>query len=190
MRIESIRLCGFRCFSAAGQKIAFDALTCFVGPNASGKTAAMTALARLFGENQGERVVKHTDFHLLPGERLDAAPERTLSIEVRLAFPTHTCARRAATRQQRARRAHDERNLSRPSLSWRELAIHLVGCGHRKGSTRHRTQAGWTAGVAYFTYPLRKVGGFRVSAPATPSTRGPQILGSSSKSNTRRCFQR
>ena len=119
-----------------------------------------------------------------------AASSPLTAFGVTTSAPTHTCARRAATRQQRPRRAHDERNLSRPSLSWRELAIHLVGCGHRKGSTRHRTQAGWTAGVAYFTYPLRKVGGFRVSAPATPSTRGPQILGSSSKSNTRRCFQR
>ncbi len=50
MKVESITIRGFRCFDEAGETIWFDDLTCFVGPNASGKTAAMVALARMFGE--------------------------------------------------------------------------------------------------------------------------------------------
>lgn len=87
MRFESIQIKGFRCFSPAGQTIPLDSFTCFVGPNASGKTAIMSAMSRVFGENQGERTVRSSDFFLQPGEKLDAVEERKLSVEIRLAFP-------------------------------------------------------------------------------------------------------
>jgi putative ATP-dependent endonuclease of OLD family len=87
MRIDSIEVKGFRCFGARGQRVALSALTCLVGPNASGKTAAMIALLRMFGESQRERTVAPSDFHLVPGEKLSAVDERQLSIEVTLAFP-------------------------------------------------------------------------------------------------------
>jgi ABC-type cobalamin/Fe3+-siderophores transport system ATPase subunit len=87
MKIESMSIRGFRCFDAHGQVIAFENLTCFVGPNASGKTAAMIALARLFGETSGHRQIVTSDFHLAPDEELNDKPSRELLIEVRLAFP-------------------------------------------------------------------------------------------------------
>ena len=87
MRIDSLHVSGFRSFAAPGQSIALDRLTCLIGPNASGKTAAMVALARLFGENQSERTVKDSDFHLAPGEHLASKQERRLSIEAKLTFP-------------------------------------------------------------------------------------------------------
>ncbi len=87
MKIESITIQGFRCFDEAGETIHLDDLTCFVGPNASGKTAALMALARVFGESKVQRQVVPRDFHLAPGEGIKDKSPRTLLIECRLAFP-------------------------------------------------------------------------------------------------------
>ncbi|MGH9425945.1 MAG: ATP-dependent nuclease [Terriglobia bacterium] len=87
MKIESITIRGFRCFDESGQTIWLDDLACFVGPNASGKTAAMMALGRLFGETNTQRQVVSADFHLAPGEDLRAKSPRSLIVECRLAFP-------------------------------------------------------------------------------------------------------
>ena len=38
MNISSITIKGFRCFDDNGQTIPLDHLSCFVGPNGSGKT--------------------------------------------------------------------------------------------------------------------------------------------------------
>lgn len=84
MKIESVTIRGFRCFGPVGQAISFDNLSCFIGPNASGKTAAMMALARLFGETQNLRQITTGDFHLVPGEKLNDKPLRVLSIECRI----------------------------------------------------------------------------------------------------------
>lgn len=87
MKVKSITLRGYRCFDEAGQTIDLGDLTCFVGPNASGKTAAMMALARMFGETRGQRQISPSDFHLAYGEELSAKLIRTLTIECRLRFP-------------------------------------------------------------------------------------------------------
>jgi len=87
MKIESITIQGFRCFNEDGETIYLDNLSCFIGPNASGKTAAMMALARLFGETMGQRQMVPLDFHLAPGEILKEKPSRKLFIDCRLAFP-------------------------------------------------------------------------------------------------------
>ena len=87
MKIESVTIRSFRCFDSVGANISLDDLTCLVGPNASGKTAAMIALGRLFGESQNQRRVVPADFHLAPGEDLRAKHQRELTIESRLAFP-------------------------------------------------------------------------------------------------------
>jgi putative ATP-dependent endonuclease of the OLD family len=87
MHIKSVTIRGFRCFDDIGQTIELDNFTCFVGPNASGKTAAMIALARLFGESKAQRQIIPTDFHLAPEEELKDKTTRTLFIECRLMFP-------------------------------------------------------------------------------------------------------
>ena len=87
MHINSVRIKGFRCFDADGQKANLNKFTCFVGPNASGKTASMLALVRMFGDMQTERTIRPTDFHLCPGEQLSEVSERHLSIEVKIEFP-------------------------------------------------------------------------------------------------------
>ncbi|MCB9139361.1 MAG: AAA family ATPase [Caldilineaceae bacterium] len=87
MRIESVTIQGFRCFDKTGATITLHGLTCFVGPNASGKTAAMMALVRMFGETPGQRQVVPADFHLAAGEELKSKATRSLLIDCRLSFP-------------------------------------------------------------------------------------------------------
>ncbi len=87
MKVQSILIKGFRCFDATGQSIEIDNLTCLIGPNASGKTATMAALGRMFAESQTERTIRDADFHLAAGEQLKSMKERHLSIEVKLVFP-------------------------------------------------------------------------------------------------------
>jgi putative ATP-dependent endonuclease of the OLD family len=87
MKVKSVTLRGYRCFDEAGQTIDLGDLTCFVGPNASGKTAAMMALVRMFGENRGQRQISPSDFHLAYGEELCDKATRMLTIECRLQFP-------------------------------------------------------------------------------------------------------
>ncbi|MFY9261823.1 MAG: AAA family ATPase [Gallionella sp.] len=87
MNISSVLIKGFRCFDGNGQHVHLNKFTCFVGPNASGKTASMSALVRMFGDTQTERTIRPADFHLQPGEKLSAVNERSLSIEVMLEFP-------------------------------------------------------------------------------------------------------
>lgn len=87
MIIKSVIIKGFRCFDKDGQCILIDRLTCFVGPNASGKTSAIMALARMFGDTPTIRQITASDFHLEPGEKLKTKTSRELTIECRIAFP-------------------------------------------------------------------------------------------------------
>lgn len=87
MKLTSLVLSGFRCFDHNGQSISVDDFACFVGPNASGKTAVMMALVRLFGEHSAQREIAPDDFHLGADEQLSDKPQRELSIECRLDFP-------------------------------------------------------------------------------------------------------
>jgi putative ATP-dependent endonuclease of OLD family len=87
MKLNSLTISGFRCFNADSQTISLNDISCLVGPNASGKTAAMMALVRLFGEHPFQRQLTTEDFHLIAGEKLRDKTERTLSIECRIDFP-------------------------------------------------------------------------------------------------------
>lgn len=87
MKLDALRIQGFRCFDESGQTLSLDDFTCFVGPNASGKTAAMMALARMFSEVRAQRQVIPADFHLGQGEAIKAKQRRELCIECRLTFP-------------------------------------------------------------------------------------------------------
>jgi putative ATP-dependent endonuclease of the OLD family len=87
MHIESVKLTNFQCFGSESTTIDLDPqLTAFVGANGSGKTAVCSALMRLFGISQEQRIVQADDFHV-PPEETQPATTRTLSIEVILAFP-------------------------------------------------------------------------------------------------------
>ncbi|MEI2429050.1 AAA family ATPase [Lysobacter yananisis] len=87
MFIERLTLTNFRCFGPSPSAIDLTAgLTAFVGANGAGKTAAMQALQRLFGISGEQRRVKRQDFHIPAGESAPAT-QRTLALEVILAFP-------------------------------------------------------------------------------------------------------
>lgn len=87
MRITSLTISNFRCFGAKPTRIALDGLTTFVGGNACGKTAALAALARLFGVTQGDRGIRKNDFHVAPDTNPIEVTEQRLFIEARIEFP-------------------------------------------------------------------------------------------------------
>lgn len=65
MRIESVTLSGLRSFgSKPGTVDLANDLTTIVGPNASGKTALLQGLSKLFGVTRAQRTVQRSDFHL------------------------------------------------------------------------------------------------------------------------------
>jgi len=87
MRLSRLTLSNFRCFGEKPTVVDLDPLTTFVGGNASGKTAVLLALARLFGITRGDRGVRRTDFHLPPDADSSAVTEQSLFIEARIEFP-------------------------------------------------------------------------------------------------------
>ncbi|MCC9597992.1 MULTISPECIES: ATP-dependent endonuclease [unclassified Rubrivivax] len=86
MHIESVAITGFRCYGPQTVIHLSSGLTAFVGANASGKTAALQALMRLFGVTRTLRTVVLSDFHVPPTET-ERPKSRALTIDVRLSLP-------------------------------------------------------------------------------------------------------
>lgn len=88
MRVQSITIAGFRCFGPEPQLIEVTGdLTAIIGPNASGKTAVLQVLCKLFGVTRAQRTVHRADFHLPPGVPPDDRTKRSLFVEVIIALP-------------------------------------------------------------------------------------------------------
>jgi len=88
VHVQSVTITGFRSFGPTAVKIELgNSLTAVVGANASGKTALLQALCKMFGVTQAQRTIHRLDFYLPP----DVAPEdlstRTLSIDAIIALP-------------------------------------------------------------------------------------------------------
>lgn len=64
MKLTRLRLSNFQCFGEAPTEVTFEPTTFLIGPNGSGKTAILQALARLFGFDQNLRRVLRSDFHV------------------------------------------------------------------------------------------------------------------------------
>lgn len=87
MHIESVTITGFRCFGHTPAFFTLQAgLTAIVGANASGKTAILQALTRLFGVTRAQRMIVPSDFYVSPTESKRPA-KRELVIDVRLDIP-------------------------------------------------------------------------------------------------------
>ncbi|MHB9100546.1 MAG: ATP-dependent nuclease [Sulfuricella sp.] len=86
MKLQSIRLSNFQCFGPEPTELSFEDLTFLIGPNGSGKTAAMQALCRLFAFDPTLRRIKKSDFHV-PHDEMETPDERTLWIEADFLFP-------------------------------------------------------------------------------------------------------
>jgi len=86
MKLQCIRLSNYQCFGPEPTELSLEALAFLIGPNGSGKTAAMQALCRLFAFDPALRRIKKSDFHVLHDE-VEVPDERNLWIEADFLFP-------------------------------------------------------------------------------------------------------
>jgi putative ATP-dependent endonuclease of OLD family len=86
MKLQTIRLSNFQSFGAAPTEIRLEEITYLIGPNGSGKTAALQALCRLFAFDPSLRRILRSDFHV-PFNEVAPPAERQLWIEADLLFP-------------------------------------------------------------------------------------------------------
>lgn len=86
MKLETIRLSNFQSFGDVPKEIRLEEITYLIGPNGSGKTAALQALCRLFAFDPSLRRILRSDFHVPFNEAAPPA-ERQLWIEADFLFP-------------------------------------------------------------------------------------------------------
>lgn len=86
MKLQTIRLSNFQAFGAGPTEIQLEEITYLIGPNGSGKTAALQALCRLFAFDPSLRRILRSDFHVSFNEAAPPA-ERQLWIEADFLFP-------------------------------------------------------------------------------------------------------
>lgn len=86
MKLQTIRLSNFQSFGAAPTDIRLEEITYLIGPNGSGKTAALQALCRLFAFDPSLRRILRSDFHV-PFNEVAPPAERRLWIEADFLFP-------------------------------------------------------------------------------------------------------
>lgn len=88
MRIESVRISGFRCFGPAPTTVSFSSnVTAVIGPNAAGKTALLHALSKMFGVTRSQRTLHRSDFHVGVGEDSGNREGKDLFIDVVIGIP-------------------------------------------------------------------------------------------------------
>lgn len=85
MKLHSIRICNFQSYGPEPTELALDNITYLIGPNGSGKTAALQAISRLFAFDPSLRRVRRSDFHV-PFNEEEAPEERELWIEADFSF--------------------------------------------------------------------------------------------------------
>lgn len=86
MKLQRIRLSGFQSFGAEPTELTLNDITYLIGPNGSGKTAALQGLCRLFAFDPSMRRIQRSDFHV-PYDEDDEPDERQLWIEADFVFP-------------------------------------------------------------------------------------------------------
>lgn len=86
MKLQTIRLSNFQAFGAMPTEITLEEITYLIGPNGSGKTAALQALCRLFAFDPSLRRIVRSDFHVPFNEEAPPAV-RQLWIEADFLFP-------------------------------------------------------------------------------------------------------
>lgn len=86
MKLVRLRLSNFRSFGATATSIDLADMTFLLGPNGSGKTAVLQALARMFSLDPGQRKIRKSDFYV-PHDEKKAPSERQLWIETDFEFP-------------------------------------------------------------------------------------------------------
>ena len=88
MHLAGVTFRNFRCFGDDPVTISFQAgTTALIGSNASGKTAVLEGLARLFAPSRAMRTIRIADFHTPPNFDPTARSERSLAIDAIIALP-------------------------------------------------------------------------------------------------------
>lgn len=86
MKLQTIRISNFQSFGGVPIELELDDITYLIGPNGSGKTAALQALCRLFAFDPSLRRIQRSDFHI-PFNEEELPEERQLWIEADFLFP-------------------------------------------------------------------------------------------------------
>lgn len=86
MKLQAIRLSNFQSFGVQPTELGLDDITYLIGPNGSGKTAALQALCRMFAFDPSLRRILRSDFHV-PFDEENVPEERQLWIEADFLFP-------------------------------------------------------------------------------------------------------
>jgi predicted ATP-dependent endonuclease of OLD family len=86
VKLQTIRLSNFQSFGQEPTELDLESITYLIGPNGSGKTAALQALCRLFAFDPSLRRILRSDFHVPSNEEAPPA-ERQLWIEADFLFP-------------------------------------------------------------------------------------------------------
>lgn len=86
MKLQTIRLSNFQSFGAVPTEIRLEEISYLIGPNGSGKTAALQALCRMFAFDPSLRRILRSDFHV-PSNEAESPAERQLWIEIDFLFP-------------------------------------------------------------------------------------------------------
>lgn len=87
MRLNKLRISNFRSYGPTETVIDFEDITTFIGANSSGKSAALQALTKLFGETNADRALEKSDFYVSHDEVLEDLERRELYIEANFSFP-------------------------------------------------------------------------------------------------------
>lgn len=86
MRLSKLIIKGFRSFNEEGSEFLINTdLSAFIGANSAGKTAALDALQKIFGNTIRDRELTIKDFHVAKSESQNVL-ERKLSIEAAFEF--------------------------------------------------------------------------------------------------------
>lgn len=64
MKLTKLRISGFQSFGPTPATLTFADMTYLLGPNGSGKTAVLQALARMFGFDPAQRRIRRSDFNV------------------------------------------------------------------------------------------------------------------------------
>lgn len=86
MKLQTLRLSNFQSFGENFTELSLENITYLIGPNGSGKTAALQALCRLFAFDPSLRRIQRSDFHV-PFDAEAQPDERQLWIEADFLFP-------------------------------------------------------------------------------------------------------
>jgi len=86
LKLSKVKLCRYRSFGNKEQTISFNDLTALIGNNSSGKTAALSALCKIFSDNSGERILQRSDFYIGKDTLPEELEEQDLYIEAVFVF--------------------------------------------------------------------------------------------------------